>query len=240
MYWHISGKLCNPEQIELMPDHGINLTLNLGEDLTAFDFDATIKNEGLYMSGPIMFTNTQMPGKELMICGVRFKPGGFPFFHKYDALYESANLFHEFSTKDFPDIKKITADFAANLDQFYLNRLSLPKFSVLNIVSDIIQNLGTFKVESLSKRHFITERSLERQFKQHIGLSPKAFLETERFLKAFVLMQNNPQKRIADIAWDCGYYDHAHLSKAFKRFTGKPPTDFILSDLSKEVADTYL
>ena len=41
---------------------------------------------------------------------------------------------------------------------------------------------------------------------------------------------------LMDIAWDCGYYDHAHMATDFKRRMGRAPSDFLLSDSSKIIA----
>jgi transcriptional regulator GlxA family with amidase domain len=122
------------------------------------------------------------------------------------------------------------------LNQFYIDRLSTPRLSILNIASDISQQAGIVKIDSLAKKHFTTVRQLERQFRQQVGLSPKEFINLERFNKAFVRIQKRSKQSLSDIAWDCGYYDHAHMTNDFKRYTGKTPTDFILSDFSKTIA----
>lgn len=236
LYWHISGYIKETEKITLMPDGGISLFVNLGERIISTRFDKPIKHEGIFLVGPMMKTDVQLITGQVLLFGIKFKPGAFTHFYKYESLDQAANQFHEFQFKDFPDIKKTIQYFFSYLDQFYLNRLSPPKFSVLNIVSDIAQNTDTIKVEALAKRHFTTVRQLERQFKQQVGLSPKELVDLERFNKAFVRLQNSSKHRLLDIAWDCGYYDHAHMTNDFKRFTGKAPTEFILSDFSKTIA----
>jgi AraC-like DNA-binding protein len=38
---------------------------------------------------------------------------------------------------------------------------------------------------------------------------------------------------LAQLALDAGYYDQSHLIRHFRRFTGKPPSQLVLSELSK-------
>lgn len=222
--------------ITLLPDGGINLFVNLGEEIICKGFERDIKHDDVLIVGPMMKSGIQIIRNEVSCLGVRFKPGAFSYFYKHDPLDQSANQFHEFPRQDFPDLKKALLNFSTYLDQFFLNRLSPPKYSILDCVSDIYHNIGSVNIDTLAKRNCITERQLERYFKNQIGLSPKQFTDLERFRKAFYIINRRSNQSIADIAWECGYYDHAHLTNDFKRFTGQPPTAIILSDFSKRIA----
>jgi len=236
MYWHLSGYVNHNQSITLMPDGSINLIVNLGEDIKSTRFNKSIKHEGVFLVGAMMQTDVQVIVGNVFMFGIKFKPGAFTHFYKFESLDEVANQFLEFSRKDIPDLKKTLQYFVSYIDQFFLDKLSSPRFSVLNIVSDIAQNVDALKVDALAKKHFTTVRQIERQFKQQIGLTPKEFVDLERFNKAFLRVQSRSKQSLADIAWDSGYYDHAHMTNDFKRFTGKAPTAFILSDFSKTIA----
>ncbi|WP_327059399.1 AraC family transcriptional regulator [Lacibacter sediminis] len=233
MYWQLSGFIQQKESVTLMPDGGINLLINIGEEITSTQFNKTIDHDTIYMVGPMLQTDVQLLTGKILLFGIKFRPGAFTYFHTYDSLNEVSNQFHEFTRKKFPDIKRKKTPPVTYLDQFYLDRFSASKNPLLPIVSDIIQSHGRLKIEEITKKHFITERSLERQFKQHIGITPKEFIDIERFNFAFATFQRRTGSSLLDIVWECGYYDHAHLTNDFKRYTGKPPSDFILSDLSK-------
>lgn len=238
MYWLLSGYMQKKEVITLMPDGGINLILNLGEDINSLKFDKNIHHESIYLVGTMMQTDEQVLLGEILLFGIKFRPGAFTHFYKGESLSQVANEFVEFNRKDFPDVKKTIEHFLSYINQFYLDRLSPPKYSILNIVSDIAQNAGTLKIDTLARRHFTTVRHLERQFNQQIGVSPKEFINLTRFTNAFVMLQNRNKQILSDIAWECGYYDHAHLTNDFKRYTGKSPSELFLSDFSKKVAHT--
>jgi AraC-like DNA-binding protein len=69
----------------------------------------------------------------------------------------------------------------------------------------------------------MSERSLERKFRQHIGISPKLFSRINRFQEAFRLLKNNNYIKLSDIAFDAGYTDQSHFIREFKEFTGFAP-----------------
>ena len=236
MYWLLSGYMEQKQVITLIPDGGINLILNLGEEIKSTKFSKNINPERIYLVGTMLETDDQVLLGNILLFGIKFKPGAFTHFYKFESLDRFANDFEEFNRKDFPDIKKTIQFFLSYVDQFYLDRLSPPKYSILNIVSDISENTGVLKIDALAKRHFTTVRHLERQFNQQIGVSPKEFINLLRFNNAFARLQNRNKQSLSDIAWDCGYYDHAHLTNDFKRYTGKAPTELFLSDFSKTVS----
>lgn len=234
MYWLLSGYLEQKEVISLMPDGGgINLVLNLGEEVTSLGFSKKICHERAYLVGTMLQTDEQVLSGKVLLFGIKFRPGAFTHFYKSESLDRYSNQFHEFSLKEFPDIKKTIQQFLSYINRFYLDRLSPPRYSILEIVSDISGHAGTLKIDMLTKKYFTTERNLERQFKQQVGISPKEFINLTRFNKAFERLQCNSTQTLSDIAWDLGYYDHAHLTNDFKRYTGKAPTEFFLSDFSK-------
>lgn len=234
MYWLQSGYLEQIEVITLIPDNGgINLILNLGENIKSRQYNKIIDNEGIFLVGTYLHADEQELHGDISLFGIKFKPGAFTHFYQFDSLHLYANQFQEFHSKLFPDIKKTMQHFIPYINQYYLDRLKAPKFSLLNIVADITQNTAQ-RMETLAKKYFTTERYLERQFKQQIGISPKEFINLQRFNQALKKLQQSKQKpKLSDIAWDCGYYDHAHLTNDFKKYTGKPPTELILSDFSK-------
>ncbi|MCL4638401.1 MAG: helix-turn-helix domain-containing protein, partial [Olivibacter sp.] len=84
---------------------------------------------------------------------------------------------------------------------------------------------GTANIYDLAKRNFTTVRQLERNFKKLIGLSPKEYSNIIRFQHALSLIKDSKQNRsLLDIAFECGYYDHSHLSNDIKRNTGLSPS----------------
>lgn len=235
-YWFLSGFWPQEERVTVMPDGGTHLVLNLGEDIRSLRFQEVVKSEGLLLVGTMLQWDEQVLRGESRLFGIQFKPGAFTHFYRWESMGQAANQVQAFSRNLFPDLKKTIPELVSCADDFYLKRLSPPKQSLLSVVADIERHGGQVRLDALAKRHFTTERQLERQFQQQIGVSPKEFLNLTRFNRALEKIQQQQHRSLSDIAWDCGYYDHAHLSNDFKRYTGTTPTSLILSDFSKTVA----
>jgi AraC-like DNA-binding protein len=59
----------------------------------------------------------------------------------------------------------------------------------------------------------------------HIGISPKEYSNIVRFQYALSIIKKSGKNRsLSDIAFECGYYDHAHLTNEIKRNTGLSPS----------------
>lgn len=64
-----------------------------------------------------------------------------------------------------------------------------------------------------------------RMFKQSIGLSPHQYLIQQRVERAKTLLKQ-ADRAIIDIALDCGFSSHSHLTKKFRQITGMTPKAF--------------
>jgi len=58
------------------------------------------------------------------------------------------------------------------------------------------------------------------------GTAPKEFLKIIRFQEALKRLQlNTSQESLLRIAYELGYYDHAHLTNEFKKYAGILPSE---------------
>ncbi|MEA5463813.1 AraC family transcriptional regulator [Leptothoe sp. PORK10 BA2] len=64
-----------------------------------------------------------------------------------------------------------------------------------------------------------------RMFKQSIGISPHQYVIQQRIERAKHLLKDSDQA-IIDIALDCGFTSHSHLSKQFRKVMGMTPRNF--------------
>lgn len=237
VYWLLSGFRTQQETITLIPKGDITLLLNLGEAIRSKNYGPAVSHGGMYLVGTMLRSDEQFLQGESRLLGIQFKPGAFTHFYRYEPMNRLTNQVQEFPRQLFPDIKKTIRYFVPYLDRFFLDRLSPPRHPLQSLVTDIERHGGQIKAAALARKYFITPRQLERQFNEQIGISPKEFINLTRFRFAFEKIQQlQTSRRLSDIAWECGYYDHAHLSNDFKRYTGTTPTGLILSDFSKTVA----
>lgn len=73
----------------------------------------------------------------------------------------------------------------------------------------------------------ISERTLERLVKQHIGMSPKVFSRIMRFQASLKQLKAPSFDRLTTLVYDQDYFDQSHFIREFKVFTGNSPTQFL-------------
>jgi AraC-like DNA-binding protein len=86
---------------------------------------------------------------------------------------------------------------------------------------------GMMALRSLQVELRMTERSLQRLFSEHVGLSPKTYSRVCQFQAAFRQLSVGDFSRLSDIAYDNGYADQSHLIRTFREFTGLTPTEYL-------------
>ena len=97
---------------------------------------------------------------------------------------------------------------------------------------------GRLKIALLAHRIGITARHLNRLFRANIGLRTKTYAQLVQFHRSIKLIQRDGLS-ISDAAFEGGYADHAHLTRAFRQNSGfqpsKMPPDLILPTLFQPV-----
>ena len=74
----------------------------------------------------------------------------------------------------------------------------------------------------------ISESQLRRRFLAEVGIGPKTLQRTLRFQGYLALAQAaEPGSRVADLAAEVGYADHAHLGRECLRLTGLTPGELL-------------
>lgn len=82
---------------------------------------------------------------------------------------------------------------------------------------------GQIRVEALAEGSGISLRTVERLFKDEVGIPPKTFIRFVRFQNAVEKLRNGNYATLAEIAYACGYADQSHFIKDFKHlFNGLP------------------
>ncbi len=90
---------------------------------------------------------------------------------------------------------------------------------------EIIARNGKASVSQIVVEAGISERSLERYFKRHIGLTPKLYSRIIRLAHVFKLVRED-HNNWAQLSYLGGFYDQAHFIKDFKTFTGEEPSKY--------------
>jgi AraC-like DNA-binding protein len=70
-----------------------------------------------------------------------------------------------------------------------------------------------------------SRRHLAARFREQIGLTPKTVARLFRFERAVALLRRRDVS-LAELAFECGYYDQAHLNRDFREFAGRSPAAY--------------
>jgi AraC-like DNA-binding protein len=99
-------------------------------------------------------------------------------------------------------------------------------------VDQIIANKGCIKIEELYELTNSGERTFQRDFQKHVGISAKALT---RIIRINNIIRES-QKGVVDwfdVICQYGYFDQAHLIHDFKYVTGETPKLFFGKDLTQ-------
>lgn len=171
--------------------------------------------------------------------GVKFLPQGLSAFHQESTFHfrdQSIAINHLFPTSFNKVVDAILSkpsldDFSTLMDSFFVTRLArgLHKRKSYEYTAQAVQLMLEYKNDlALERMHHqlgIGPRYLQDIFKHHVGLSPKQLFSMIRFQKAFQYLAR-PSMPLTEVAQRCGYYDQAHFTREFSRFTNLSPSAY--------------
>ncbi|BDX06988.1 AraC family transcriptional regulator [Planctobacterium marinum] len=102
------------------------------------------------------------------------------------------------------------------------------ELNVKQAIQLIEQRQGELDVKTVCGQLAMSSRTLERQFQQYVGLTPKYFIRVKR-LHYFLYQHNGERNDVMDAAFDAQYYDQSHFIREFRSFTGETPHAFFKS-----------
>jgi AraC-like DNA-binding protein len=224
-YWEVTGDGEKPTTNRILPDCCIDIIVNLGSEFVSDSSGFKMENEKAYLVGTMTRFKETIRKADTHLIGIRFKPGAFGHFYRFGFLHELTDQITEFEKRLVPSINPSTPNLFHNLDRYFGARLSIVRTSIFPMIIDINNRMGIISVIELAKNHYTTERQLQRLFKQEMGIGPKDFINFVRYQFAIQAIRSaDATKSLFDIAFETGYYDHAHLTNEVKKYTGNPPS----------------
>jgi AraC-like DNA-binding protein len=73
----------------------------------------------------------------------------------------------------------------------------------------------------------LTERSFERLFEHHIGVSPNQFRRISQFSHVFRQINTGGLAELSAVAYRHGFADQSHFNRSFKEFTNLTPSAYL-------------
>ncbi len=224
-YWELKGNESEKQRERVFPDGCAGIIFNSGSKCLTDNGGLSMETGKTYVVGAMNVFKDSFIDKDTHLIGVCLKPATFANFYRYASQNELTNNTVELERSNSFSFDKAYENPFNYFDCFYSERMKTKTNQLHSVINEIHSSKGTIGIYDLAKRNFTTVRQLERHFKKFIGLSPKEYSGIIRFQYALSLIKESKQNRsLLDIAFECGYYDHSHLSLEIKRNTGLSPS----------------
>ena len=164
-----------------------------------------------------------------IVVATKFRPGGFHPFHPVSA--------HTLTDRTIP-VSAVFAPMAIAGDE--LERIAAmeagmrakepeddPRVAEIGELYSAMLK-GPMTVEELGALAGYSKRTLQRLFREYVGVSPKWVLQRIRLHEAADRMADG-EKDWPRLALELGYFDQAHFIKAFKASIGRSPAEYALT-----------
>lgn len=246
-YFHLRVATNLPQSIEqtFYPDGGTSLHFYFPTPTLT----QTLRGEEpqvLFHCGQSRHSHAFLPGIELMT--VRFHPGGA--FHLLGIELQDIMSTSSVTTIDATQLQltgldqllsqlaetNLPAQRVTLLEHWLLQlnqrqcdvALSRHKSAMISLVQASLPKLTQTQasLEDFYRQLPLSRRQFERRFKQETGLSPAQLLQLNRVKIARNLLSQSPNLSLVQVAFDCGFYDQAHLHQHFVRVTQQTPGQY--------------
>jgi len=86
---------------------------------------------------------------------------------------------------------------------------------------------GRARVRALAEELGWSHRRLIARFREQVGMPPKTVGRILRFDRVARMLRDADELRLAEVAYDCGYYDQPHLNRDFRDLAGTTPREYM-------------
>lgn len=183
------------------------------------------------------YYDLSLSGKTGMILIV-FKPHGVKSFFNFpitELLNENLSL-HDLLNNETIELEDKLFNSPDNrqritlIENFLVKRLiHNNEFERVEHAINIIDNSkGQIKAQDIAHEVCWGIKQFERTFSKYVGINPKKFASIVRFQNVIQIKKKHNNSSMSQLAFDNGYYDHAHFIHDFKSITGVSPKEFFI------------
>lgn len=173
------------------------------------------------------------PSSPLHSFGIAFKPYAFAFLFGWDQ-YEFCNTTISIEEVFGKEGSQLTEQISLAsegeqrvhiVENFLLSRLrknqGKPESPIIyNALQILYQHQGIMSVHHLHNSLHISERHLERIFRQYLGMGPKKWANLIRFIHVMQIVSQENCSPLTLTAW-LNYFDHSHFYRDFLIHSGE-------------------
>jgi AraC-like DNA-binding protein len=212
-----------PFKAPLFADACTDIFINAGSYAGDFNGSSPLLPGCVYMGGTTTTSSFVRTMPESIFIGIRFKPGGISVFCDLP-LYEIVDQIIEIQDNHLFSLIGLDELLPVRFDEYFLAKQQ-EKRSIVPITEAVYHYKGQISVDALAQKCNVSNRTLERMFGIHVGVTPKEFINIVRFQQTLQVLHHEQSKgRLLQIASEMGYYDHAHLTREIKKYSGLNPS----------------
>ena len=151
-----------------------------------------------------------------------------------DQIIDAQDIFGQSSIELYHSLLQVeqTSERVHALNTFFYKLAAQCKLSEQALLPTLLQHItqhnGVVTVGHLVHYSGYTERHIERVFAEQVGMSPKKFGNIVQFHRFLKLLRSKPAATsLTTICHESGYFDQSHLIRAFKKYTGITPSEYL-------------
>jgi len=196
---------------------------------------------GLYVAGPDTRPVLEAV-RPVIVSGIRFRPGaahlwlGAPLSEIRNSRVPLAEFWKEDAGLLAEHISTVPDSTAAItvLHQALLNRLACVGQAdrqvafLRNEAAVTSRNSDAGGFRDLSRRIGLSERTLRRRCIEVFGYGFKTLQKILRFQRLLRLAAQSPGYNLANLAFECGFADHAHMSREVRKLCEATPSQLVV------------
>ena len=240
LIWFLESE--NEEELypreRILPDGIIEMVFHYNDPFFTYSTDGVKQKQpqAFIISQLKEFIELESDG-EMGFISVRFFPwGAYHFFDKpikdvVDNTYSLKEVYPDSIDRVLNELKnsnseqlKVKLIESFLLDQF--NKHERNDKTLDQAIKELRNSGGAISIDELCEKFDLSRRSLERNFLNSIGTTPKVFSRVCRFLNLCHNLKDFEGKNLTELTYDCGYFDQSHFIKEFKSFSGFTPKEY--------------
>lgn len=189
-----------------------------------------------YLSGVDTQPSNAFWNSQFSHFGVSFHPHALRMFFGIDAA-ELTNQMPDIGLLDKTEIPALLLsardhqERVAILSHYFYKRIAQSKGD--GVVNHLFQGDWADRLDNeknlaaIASYYQISERQLQRKFKQNVGVSARKFARIAKFEKSLQAISSVQYGSLTQLAYELDYTDQSHFIKDFKLFSGLSPYEFV-------------
>lgn len=226
-FWSVRWSLPQPVVVETLPHPTVHVV---------FEWGRSTEPRAEVAGVPRGRFTRELAG-EAQVFGVKFRPGMFRPLHgravaeltgrvlPTGAVFGAAADAWSEAVMGAPDL-----DAAITASEGFLTPRLPPVAPELAALRDLVERMETerslVRAEDAALRLGVDLRTLQRRFRDAVGVSPKWVIGRYRLHEAAERLRGPDAPTLAVLAAELGYFDQAHFARAFKAAVGQAPRRF--------------